>query len=549
MPTLYPTQQAHVEQMVRKFEHDDVGFDFLCADTGTGKTPTSVVLADRIAMTIARQRLDGQWPVTLVITDATVKFNWVAEIQKWCATPLTPQDVMVIDGDLPTRMVQLSLMMMRRPRFVVTNYDTARLHLPIFQSFFGDPMQNIIIVDEADRIQSMESLRSVAVRALEARFKAALTATPVANRADTLYPILQFLDPGPSYMRERDWNGESTQVRYHRGSEFWDSEQKFVQRYCTFNDYGQVNGSKNIPELHRRLEQFGMTRWHKREMLDLPPIEYETVIRPLSPSQQVLYDRLKDGFINWVEDKGKAVWFDSRYDSGARGMAIQNILAQLTYLRRAATLSPHAFMRSLIRNKYPEFEWDSRGLTLDDDSAKNLWLKSYIAQEYGEFEELPDYGGVYVWSQWTDTLDGLQETLNGTQERMRALRLDGSCSPQKRFEIQEKVMSGQCKLLLSSPAGGRGINFQRLDTAVLMDLPWTPKDVDQATGRVDRAEQKAERVTVISVLAKDTIDTKRMLKVVHQKQADTNEILDGKRGGKSKSVLNFGDLDEVASWV
>ncbi len=90
--------------------------------------------------------------------------------------------------------------------------------------------------------------------------------------------------------------------------------------------------------------------------------------------------------------------------------------------------------------------------------------------------------------------------------------------------------------------------MQRLDTAVLMDLPWTPKDVDQAIGRVDRVGQKSETVTVYTVLAENTIDTKKMLPVIQQKQADDDVILDGQRGRKFKSVLDF-NPDDVSSWV
>ena len=65
--------------------------------------------------------------------------------------------------------------------------------------------------------------------ALNAAYKVALTATPVANRANTLYPILQFLAPGQDMLRNREW-GElgSIPVRYRRDAKGRGSQQRWV---------------------------------------------------------------------------------------------------------------------------------------------------------------------------------------------------------------------------------------------------------------------------------------------------------------------------------
>ncbi len=547
---LMPFQGKAVDEIAYHLERHKRRYALIAGDTGLGKTATAIRAMERVWHLVNRNQISVTSPVILVITDAAVKFNWAEEIQRWALETPELSDILVIDGNEYERMGQIVRLESKRPKWVITNFDTVRLDLPLFQDFFSDPENNIIVLDEADRIQNMESMRSIAIRSLEAAYKLAMTATPVANRADTLYPILQFLNPGAPQVRERKWGSLGRiPIRYHINSPEWGSEDDFVGSYCTFNAWGKVNGSKNLPDLHRRLTNFGMIRWLKRELADLPPIVYETIIEDGTPGQREWYNRMAEGFIDYMENDGKAAWSAARNDPTAQSIESNNILAHLTHLRRATTIPPAIQWRHFMSTKFPDFKFDSQGIELDEVSGKSMWLKEYALQQFGEYGDLPEYGGIFAWSQWTDMTDFLYDEMGQFNTRVGLLKLDGSASSMRRYEIQRAVQGGRCKMLISSEAGGRGINFQRLDTAVLMDLPWSPNKVDQAVGRVDRIGQKAEQVTVISVLMRNTIDTKRMLKVIHQKQADANEILDGKRGGKSKSALDFRDPDEVLSWV
>ncbi len=549
---LYRFQQRFLESTVERFQYDNSQHAFLAADTGTGKTPTAVRTADAIADIINAGHHNKPPCTILVVTDGAVEKQWVEEIRKWSTHPLSSWDVVAITGTEADRMVAIVVAQQKHARWVVTHWETIRDNLMLFQTWFDDPMNNIIVADEADRIQANDSMRSVALRSLESQFRMALTATPVANRPDSLYPILHFLDPGMPYVTERDWKGMRLPVRHHHETPSFGRERQFILKYCTFDASGRVSGSKNLPDLHRRLDAFGMTRWHKRDpelALELPDVLYETVVVPLSEAQRDLYERMKEGFIRWNDTKGRADWRDAKNDPTAKAVYIQSLLAQLTYMRRCTTLSTHKVMRSMIERQFPEFEWDSQGVKESSDNAKALWLRERLEYEFGLADDMPEHGGVYVWSQWTDVIDDIAETVGeGWSNRTGMKKYTGQMSVGQRDAVRQDVVNGKCKMVLSSPAGGRGLNMQRLDTAVLMDLPWTPKDVDQAIGRVDRVGQKSETVTVYTVLAENTIDTKKMLPVIQQKQADDDVILDGQRGRKFKSVLDF-NPDDVSSWV
>ncbi len=551
---LYKFQSKYVETCYRKYVEANRCRGFLAADTGTGKTATAIRTADAIADFIQSENPGDKPPPTiLVVTDGAVKFQWQEEVMRWSTHPIGMWDVCVIHGDAMQRMLAMMLAQQHHARWVIVNWEVIRDHFAIFQTWFGDPHNNIIIADEADRLQTSGSLRSISIRSLEAQYRMALTATPVANRPDTLYPILHFLDPGEAYWRDREWTGgQALSVRYHYASPYWGSEQGFIQRYCLFNDQGRVVGARNVPDLHRRLEEFGMVRWHKRDpelALELPDIVYEVARVQLTEPQRDLYERLREGVLNWKEDKGAAEWRNVRNDPQARSVYIQSILAMLTHLRRAAGMSTGRMVSNLVRNTNPDFEWDQRGVEETNDNAKALWLAEHLEQEFGLADDMPQYGGVYVWTQWTDVVEDIAATIGDHWIRRTGMeRYTGQMSQGARDEVRKRVLGGACKLVLSSPAGGRGLNMQRLDTCCLMDLPWAPKDVDQAVGRVDRVGQKSEMVTVYSVLADETIDTKKMLPVIKAKQADNDKILDGERGGKFKSVVDF-DLDDLENWI
>ena len=183
---------------------------------------------------------------------------------------------------------------------------------------------------------------------------------------------------------------------------------------------------------------------------------------------------------------------------------------------------------------------------LTKDNAKLDWTKRYINEHFPTGKEP---GGMLVYCEWTDVLDEVRSSLNGIGERMGLGLYRGgvSMSGEGRDEVGRAEWIQ--KLVLTSDAGGRGLNLQALNHAIVFNLPWTPTQVEQLAGRIERMGQENE-MWVTYLVAKDTVDSKKMLPTILNKKRDSDLILHGKRGRKTKGILDgLNRISDVQDWI
>ena len=87
--------------------------------------------------------------------------------------------------------------------------------------------------------------------------------------------------------------------------------------------------------------------------------------------------------------------------------------------------------------------------------------------------------------------------------------LNGSVPVQKRGElIKQLEENDDCKVFLSTEAGGAGLNLQVADTLINFELPWNPAKKNQRIGRIDRLGQKSEHLTIFNLVTENSIETR-----------------------------------------
>lgn len=181
----------------------------------------------------------------LVVTKATLKLNWQRELNKWLTRKLT---VGVAWGkEWPATDV------------VVANYDILSKHLARLNECW-----DLVVLDESHSIKNSRSIRAKAVLGSEeangvnARFRLALTGTPIENRPAEIWTTLHFVDP-----------------------KRWDNFFRFGKRYAAgyHNGFGwDFTGASNLEELQKVLRESVMVRRRKADVLtDLPPKTREVV--------------------------------------------------------------------------------------------------------------------------------------------------------------------------------------------------------------------------------------------------------------------------------
>jgi len=254
---LYPFQKVGVEFLVRS-----KGRAILGDDPGLGKS----------AQTIGYIQV-AEPKRTLIISPATMKFSWEAEIAKW--SELSTQ---VIESD--THIASIS----PDTRVWIINYDIVTKHLEELLKVKFE----LLVLDEAHYIKSPTAKRSKSVRKLAKGIDRVvmLTGTPILNRPIELYNLL-------STLNEKEW-----------GSYF-----RFASRYAAAHRtrFGlDVSGSSNMEELKTRMAPYFLRRTKEEVLAELPPKVHTLIPIELTGEYRRMYDKAENEFARFLrENKGK----------------------------------------------------------------------------------------------------------------------------------------------------------------------------------------------------------------------------------------------------
>jgi SNF2 family DNA or RNA helicase len=171
----------------------------------------------------------------LVICPATLKAQWRAEIERFSA-----HGCQLVLGSVAERAAQYA----SGPLFTICNYEQLLRDLLAVERVPWD----LIVLDEAQRIKNWEAKTSRTIKALRSRFALALTGTPLENRLDDLYSVVEFIDErrlGPGF--------------------------RFFHRHRNTDESGKVLGYRNLADLRERLGPLLLRRTRDSVLRELPP--------------------------------------------------------------------------------------------------------------------------------------------------------------------------------------------------------------------------------------------------------------------------------------
>jgi SNF2 family DNA or RNA helicase len=178
---------------------------------------------------------------------------------------------------------------------------------------------------------------------------------------------------------------------------------------------------------------------------------------------------------------------------------------------------------------------------MDVEAAQELEAEALTAEEVGDLESLMDsierlptdtkakallqainevctdgYSQAMVFTQYTDTMDFLREFLV-KQSPLRVmcfsgrggevLSTDGRWTPVTRDEIKHRFQEAWADILVCTDAAAEGLNFQFCGALINYDMPWNPMKVEQRIGRIDRMGQKHDKVRIVNLHYKNTVET------------------------------------------
>jgi superfamily II DNA or RNA helicase len=417
--TLYPYQVEGVAFLASR------GRALLADEMGLGKTAQAIAAMVRLARKEALRR-------TLVICPASLKRQWQREIERF--TDLGPGAVAVVQGPREDRRRRYA----DPPAILITSYELARTDEAELAALAPD----LLILDEAQRIKNWRTKTADAVKRIPSRHAFVLTGTPLENRLDDLYSLMQVIDP-------------------HLFGPLW----RFNERYTNLDERGRVGGYKNLDDLRRSVAPAMLRRRKDDVALDLPSRIVNRLTVPMTAEQRALHD----------EAEGQ--------------------VARLLTILKKRPLTPQEEQRLLRAFQRMRMSCDAAGL-VDKETVGAPKLDELA----GLLEEVCVEGGhkVVIFSEW----ERMQAMAAGVCQKLRVghVRLHGGVPSGARGALIDRfVEDPECKVFLSTDAGGTGLNLQAASHLVNLDLPWNPAVLAQRIGRVHRIGQRSSVNVVLLV--------------------------------------------------
>lgn len=422
-------------------------------------------------------KAQGKAKNALIVTPASLKFNWPIEIEKF-----TNEKYVVIDGTPDERIAQW---LRSDVFFTIVNYEL------ILEDLFGGReykdddedsvatkvrkaklsekakqreriltpvrarMWDFLAVDEAHALKSHNSRRSRNIKMLRAKFRMALTGTPMDGRLEELHSVMGFVAPG-----------------------LLGSKSRFFQMHIETDFWGKVTGYKRLGEVSKRIEPYFIRRLKKDVLKDLPDKIYENRMVSLTPQEKKIYTELAEGGHSVTEDA-------------------QAIVACIRCKQ--------------FCNWPPMIDEDCKH-TSKMDSMKEV-LEEVVIQNGHK---------ALIFSQYKTMLDIIAAKLK--ELGLTYLRIDGDTDKQERAKMQVQFNTDpKIDLMIGTEAMSTGLNFTGADYVINYDDNWSPSIMGQREDRTHRIGQK-NVVTVVNFICRDTIE-ERIRAVIYGKNRITSEVL------------------------
>ncbi|KAH8926736.1 hypothetical protein BT69DRAFT_1259025 [Atractiella rhizophila] len=458
---------------------------------GLGKTLQCITLL----WTLLRQSPIPSKPTidkAIVACPASLVSNWANELDKWLGKGTVHP--ISVDGKLSKSELHALIRqwtaqrgrMVSQPVLIVSYEGLSRL-----TSELGRTEVGLLLCDEGHRLKNQDSQTYKLLKELNVKRRVLLTGTPIQNDLTEYFSLLNFINPG--YLGTSQEFRKNYELAILRG------------RDSTCSDKERQLGEEKTRELAQNVNKFIIRRTNEL-LTKYLPVKYEHVVFcSLTQFQLDLYRRFLDSDITKALLKGKE----------SQPLKAINLLKKLVNhpdlldLANEIPGSEHVYPEG-----YNQSEKSSRREFTAELGGKMAVLERFL---YKINVETTDK--IVLISNFTQTLDLMEKLCR--QQGYGYFRLDGTMTIQKRQKLVDNFNNPHGKefvFLLSSKAGGCGINLIGANRLILFDPDWNPASDQQALARVWRDGQK-KTCFVYRFIATGTVEEK-----IFQRQAQKQQL-------------------------
>ncbi|MDA3895425.1 MAG: DEAD/DEAH box helicase, partial [Desulfobacteraceae bacterium] len=431
-PKQHPLRKQLLNTELLPYQLDGIAFAagrgraVLADDMGLGKTIQGIGVAELLALHSGISKV-------LVICPASLKSQWRLEIKRF-----SKRSCQIVLGSAKERPAQYD----SGRFFTICNYEQVLRDMLSIEKVQWD----LIILDEGQRIKNWEAKTSRIVKALKSPFALVLSGTPLENKIDELFSVVEFIDDrrlGPAF--------------------------RFFNQHKMVDDKGKILGYKNIDALRKQLKPLLLRRTRSQVIKELPP-RTTTVIR-ITPTEEQL--ELQKGFRQIIQTILQKKYLTE--------MDLIRLQKALLMCRMAANST------FLVDKQAPGY------------SSKLEEVDALINQLKAEEDRK-----IVLFSEWTTMLNLIEPIIES--HGLNYVRMDGSVPQKKRQALINQFQNDpDCTLFIATNAGATGLNLQAANTVINIDLPWNPAVLEQRIGRAHRMGQKRP-VHVFLLVTEDTLE-------------------------------------------
>ncbi|XP_058826614.1 chromodomain-helicase-DNA-binding protein Mi-2 homolog [Topomyia yanbarensis] len=350
----------------------------------------------------------------------------------------------------------------------------------------------VLVVDEAHRLKSNQSKFFKILANYNIAYKLLLTGTPLQNNLEELFHLLNFLN-----------------------------SEKFNDMASFQNEFADINKEDQVKKLHEMLGPH-MLRRLKTDVLKNMPTKSEFIVRvELSPLQKKYYKYVLTRNFEALNPRG-----------GGGACSLINIMMDL----KKCCNHPYLFQAAVEEAPLgPGGNYEIQSLI--KAAGKLVLLEKMLKQ-------LKEQGHrVLIFSQMTKMLDIMEDFLEGLGYKYE--RIDGGITGTLRQEAIDRFNAPgaqQFCFLLSTRAGGLGINLATADTVIIYDSDWNPHNDIQAFSRAHRIGQ-ANKVMIYRFVTRNSVE-ERVTQVAKRKMMLTHLVVRPGMGGKGANFTKQ-ELDDI----
>lgn len=481
-------------------------------DMGLGKTPIAIAGAEEL---LEQRKINR----VLIVVPASLRYQWAQAIAKFTdvgtreiklkgdkITVPAVEDCVIVDGGPEKRKVQL--VKAKDAEYVIVSYNTVLTDIRHIRRLKA----GMVVLDEATAIKTFGAERTLKIkRSLTAPYRLALTGTPVENRPDEAFSIMEWVDPT-----------------------VLGSFDLFDKTYIKRDGRGNVKGHKNLRLLNHRLSE-AMVRKSRAEpgvREYLPEVDHEQWYVDVPKDLRAAYDVMAADLLDeLLKVRGGTVFDLGSYYAGNNEFAENTALGRVMARQQAIEqlLDHPQLVGNAGVSKYARDVRESGLLDKLVDSPKMEYLGDKLDDILGF-----DGTKVLVFSRYPEMLQLIDEYMG-----VPAVQYHGGMNAVNKAAAVNRFTNDKgCRLFLSSHAGAYGTDMHMASHLVNYDLPWSAGRSDQINARHQRASSEFLKVYIRDLIMAGTIEVRKLAMLDYKRRIGA-AVVDGvvPRSGRIENDL------------